>query len=99
MSTEPASSTAEFPSSTGFVGRRQELGALRSALAEALARLSVSQGSFQLAQLPLAADEGIWARGICPGSLGCTGLRLNHGLSPVLCSALDAGNYIPSPIR
>jgi predicted ATPase len=36
MTTEPASSMAEFHASTGFVGRRQELEALRLALEEAL---------------------------------------------------------------
>ncbi|HEU0022442.1 MAG TPA: AAA family ATPase, partial [Dehalococcoidia bacterium] len=51
MSTEPASITAEFPASTGFVGRRQELGALRSALTEALS----GQGRLVM----LAGEPGI----------------------------------------
>ena len=51
MSTEPASSTTEFAASTGFVGRRQELGALRLALQESL----LGQGRLVM----LAGEPGI----------------------------------------
>jgi hypothetical protein len=47
MSTEPAYSTKEFIASTGFVGRRQELDALRLALEEALSAqesIKIQQG-------------------------------------------------------
>jgi DNA-binding CsgD family transcriptional regulator len=65
MTTEPGSSTTEFPSSTGFVGRRQELGALRSALAEALAgqgRLVMLAGEPGIGKTRLAQELAAYAQ-------------------------------------
>jgi predicted ATPase len=65
MPTEPATSTAEFPTSEGFVGRHQELVVLRSALEEALSgrgRLVMLAGEPGIGKTRTAQDLAAYAQ-------------------------------------